>query len=864
MQAGGLFGSTATTGFGAQAAQPAFGQAGAAATGFGGFGAAAQPQAAAPGSIGLFGQPQAKPAGTFAGFGATATSTAAAPAFGAAAPAAGGFGAPAAQTNMFGGQPKPAFAGFGAAAATSTPSFGGFGAAAQTTQAGGLFGAPKPALSFGATTTQAAPAFGGFGAATQPAAGGTLFGGTAAQKPGGLFGGTGTFGAPGSTFGATTSTGFGAGLGTGLGATAGGGMFGGAAAQAQPHLQQPSQAANPIQQQLVQLASSPYGDNPLFKNLTDPGKREDILKPINPAAQKALDSSAQQYKVSPHRNIKARAKPISSLGNKSAIFEGLEDDDVNPGGGKGGDTFVPRSSVKKLVLKLSLKSPRTPSVDSPSGQDQENVAAGANTSSLSTGGRDQSLLDQSQLQQNRSADESLHLPAVKSLGNKDNNVSIVDDSFAVLNPQKNKNKDDNKKASPAVGGDVSAAPTTADVSIAGSEELELDEGLGPADVVLRRAGYYTMPALADLSAYVDEGSGSCLVENFTVGRRGYGNVFFPGVTNVAGLNLDEIVFIRHKEVIVYPDDGRKPPLGEGLNKKAQITLDKVWPVDKASKASIRDPDALAELGYEDKLRKACIKLGARFVEYRPETGSWVFKVDHFSKYGLDDSDEEEGVKKTTEVKKLKTLQLREPMKPAQQQQQVAGGEKTKDGILTTSATVHRAPEERAKSGGEEVTMDDAPRPPSNLSPPQTMQQHLTRLNNAASSNKVQLMKAASLFDDDEEEDSAMAVDGGVESAKSRPVILQSRPTVLERRQQQRDPLIEDIAHAMLTGSTASAGRGLGGSFSLEQPAPTVTSSLLRSRFLAAQGAMFEAAGNTSSSFLKHSFTAGDSSALSGR
>lgn len=166
--------------------------------------------------------------------------------------------------------------------------------------------------------------------------------------------------------------------------------------------------------------------------------------------------------------------------------------------------------------------------------------------------------------------------------------------------------------------------------------------------------YYTIPSMDDLKSYLAE-DGSCVVPNFTVGREGYGNVYFGKEIDVAGLNLDEIVHFRNKEIIVYPDDDNKPPIGHGLNREAQVTLDQVWPLDKTKHEPIKDANRLAEMDWEAKLRRVCDKNETRFIEYRPETGSWVFRVKHFSKYGLNDSDEEDEENVPTDPKKAKML-----------------------------------------------------------------------------------------------------------------------------------------------------------------------------------------------------------------
>ena len=55
-----------------------------------------------------------------------------------------------------------------------------------------------------------------------------------------------------------------------------------------------------------------------------------------------------------------------------------------------------------------------------------------------------------------------------------------------------------------------------------------------------------MDELAELT----DDNGRCVVENFAVGREGYGNVFFEGITDVTGLNLDDIGICQFRGVLL--------------------------------------------------------------------------------------------------------------------------------------------------------------------------------------------------------------------------------------------------------------------------------------------------------------------------
>ncbi|XP_051793901.1 nuclear pore complex protein Nup98-Nup96 isoform X2 [Acanthochromis polyacanthus] len=605
-------------------------------------------------SMGLFGNTAASQSSGLFGTAQTSTATGFGTATGLFGQTNTGFGNVGTQQSLFGTKT----AGFGTTT-TSAPSFGT-----------GLFG-NKPALTLGTGTNTSTFGFG----ATPP--GGNLFGNK--STTGGLGTGLGTsFGTVGTgqTLFANNQNKLGTTLGTmgtfgTTGFNSGTSTLGFGAPQQPVALTDPNAAAAQqamLQQQLSVLAYSPYGDSPLFRNpLSDPKKKEERLKPTNPTAQKAL-TTPTHYKLTPRPATRVRPKALtSSGGSKSQLFDGLDDDEPSLTNG----AFIPRKSIKKLVLK-NLNSSQ---YNSPINKESDDLASPPEyPQNGHSHVEEEEELREAPGPSSRPDDdpEVTHFyvnPIAKPIPQGRAQTSLQD-TISDLNMHK-----PSRNGLELSSDDVSASLGEESLQEEREEEQpESQQSPHPAGIVLNRVGYYTIPSMDDLAEMVDE-NGECVVENFTIGRKGYGSIFFPGEVNVTGLNLDEIVHFRRKEVIVYPDDKNKPPEGEGLNRRAEVTLDGVWPNDKTTCTQIRSPERLTDMNYEGRLEKASRKQGARFLEYRPETGSWVFEVAHFSKYGLQDSDEDEDVPPKADPKKLKTTMTLPPSRLQQQippsQQQVA-------------------------------------------------------------------------------------------------------------------------------------------------------------------------------------------------
>lgn len=594
---------------------------------------------------------------------------------------------PAAGSSLFGGaQQQPQQAG--------SSLFGGQNQQ-QPQQAGSsLFGGQnqqqqKPGGLFGSTPAPAAGGFSGFGASQpQPAAGGSSLFNTQnqqQQKPGGLF--SSTTGTGGGMFGGGQTT-------TGQGA--GSSLFGGQSQQPQAGglgvspfgASMPGQQSQPAPGsfQASLLDGNPYGSQSIFSGLPAPGGSAPgpLATPLSSSMKQKQRTPLPVYRITPNAANRLITPPKRGYGFSYSTYgspsgntgtpSGLGSSLLGAGGGSNSlrgsvngsigrtfsksystsnlrKTFDPEadsilspgalqagsargsSNLKRLTINRGLRneilstSTRTsPAPLLTNGEDaaqsadklKKKVSFDANTNGLNGG----DLVRVEAQSPEPSAEELGFLRSVRKSGS----LNGFDATGTSDRPE-----------TESVRRELAVVPESAPQATNGAtvKRLTFIPGGDP-----RPGEYWMQPSRAELGRLSRDQLKQ--VVDFTVGRQNCGSVTFNGPVDLTGLDLDNIfsnvVDIGLRKITVYPEESVKPARGKGLNVPSTLRIENSWPRgrDKKSNSPVTSGPLFDK--HIDRLQKVG---DTEFVNYETETGTWVFKVAHFTTYGLD-YDEEEG------------------------------------------------------------------------------------------------------------------------------------------------------------------------------------------------------------------------------
>ncbi|KAF1325481.1 Nuclear pore complex protein, partial [Globisporangium splendens] len=145
--------------------------------------------------------------------------------------------------------------------------------------------------------------------------------------------------------------------------------------------------------------------------------------------------------------------------------------------------------------------------------------------------------------------------------------------------------------------------------------------LSPLCPTLSNPQFSTIPEYSQLRQMTSEDLAQ--VHGFAIRSAEYGVIEWPGVTDVRGLNLDEIIHFSEDEVVVYPDNYHaKPVVGMGLNKRAVLQLTHIYPSKQAS-----SEEEIA--AFVERLKTRTLHFGGVFLDYAENGGVWKFEVEHF-------------------------------------------------------------------------------------------------------------------------------------------------------------------------------------------------------------------------------------------
>ncbi|KAI1205023.1 nuclear protein 96-domain-containing protein [Annulohypoxylon truncatum] len=157
------------------------------------------------------------------------------------------------------------------------------------------------------------------------------------------------------------------------------------------------------------------------------------------------------------------------------------------------------------------------------------------------------------------------------------------------------------------------------------------------------------------------------VSDFTVGRENVGYVKFKVPVDLTSVDVDNIfhniVILEPRSATVYPNAAKKPPVGKGLNVPAIINLENSWP--RASKKG----KPISILKHVERLKRIP---DTKLENYNEQTGEWTFSVEHFTTYGLDESDDDEDTEtRPSEAPSAYALEKRVSPSPSSASEDVA-------------------------------------------------------------------------------------------------------------------------------------------------------------------------------------------------
>jgi nuclear pore complex protein Nup98-Nup96 len=153
--------------------------------------------------------------------------------------------------------------------------------------------------------------------------------------------------------------------------------------------------------------------------------------------------------------------------------------------------------------------------------------------------------------------------------------------------------------------------------------------------------YWTKPSIQQLKKMSREQLKH--VSGFKLGRKNCGYISFDEPVDLSDLNLDEDLFDKIaqfdiREITLYPDTTKKPPVGKGLNVPSTLRIENSWPRRRDMKTNLAIKTGPAFSKHVERLKRL---VGTEFISYDRFTGVWTFKVPHYTTYGFDYGEEDD-------------------------------------------------------------------------------------------------------------------------------------------------------------------------------------------------------------------------------